>query len=125
MVECLREADKLEDMPLKATIATEPEKKKKPQRKMSINLEGTLDEDPVEDIIILSPRLRTSSKGSKTNVQEIVGHNWKLGDKVLAFWTGANSWQEGAEGPPHLAANTNALQGELEGAEVHLPASVE
>ena len=95
MVECLREADKLEDMPLKAKLATEPEKKKKPQRKMSINLEGTLDGDPVEDIIILSPRLRTSLKGSKKNGQEIVGHNWKLGDKVLAFWTGANSWQEG------------------------------
>ena len=95
MVECLRDADNLEDMSLKAKLATEPEKKKKPQRKMSINLEGTLDNDPVEDIVILSPRLRTSSKGSKKKAQEIVNHNWKLGDKVLAFWTGVNSWKEG------------------------------
>ena len=93
MVECLRDADNLEDMPLELT--SEPEKKKKPQRKMSINLEGTLDQDPVNDIIILSPRLRTSSRGSRKNTEEISSHKWKLGDKVLAFWTGANCWREG------------------------------
>mgnify|MGYP001402736292 CR=1 FL=1 len=92
MVECLREADNLEDMPLK--LPAEPDKKK-PQRKMSINLEGTLDQDPGDDIIILSPRLRTSTKGSNKNVQEMTRHRWRLGDKVLAFLISVNSWKEG------------------------------
>ena len=93
VVECLRDADKLEDMPLKSKRTPEAEKKK-PQRKMSVNLEGTLDQDPEDDIIILSPRLRSSSRGSK-KVQEVTSHSWKLGDEVLAFWTSLSSWKEG------------------------------
>lgn len=92
-IECLREEENVLDVSLHSDL--ECEVKRRPADLSLPTIEEQKEEN-VEDVLVVSPRLRafSFSKRKKTDCERSKS-DWSIGDTVIAFWTSDGCWREG------------------------------
>ena len=106
VVEVLREASVIPDLQLSSEDLEVQRRKREEERtgaRRRSPLRPTLEEMEVEDVRVTRPKLISRTRAAtpqprlltKPPPAEPKSSSWSVGDRVLAFWCGDNSWQRG------------------------------